>query len=255
VRTYAKISTVLRAVHQWSGCTIKSVDFLRHPHHHEFKIIVLIEQFHDDRDIEYISFQRRIDSFLQINKKLYNSSCEMLAKKIKEYVERIHPDRDVKVEVNEDGYYGAVVENEINIDVHWLSGFIDGEGSLGLAKGHHNCFVPFFSVGNTNFELISRCQKIINKYTGRLLNIHSYKHRNGRSRIMYSIYLSSRKDLLSLCSLIIPFLYGKRHQAILIRDLLNRHPRGKGSGVNYMIDHSTIYNKLKKLNSTGIKED
>ena len=56
------------------------VSFLGHPHRHTFHFKVAIEVFHDDRDIEFIQFQRWILS-LYSQGTLQNDfkSCEMMS--------------------------------------------------------------------------------------------------------------------------------------------------------------------------------
>jgi hypothetical protein len=87
----------------------EGVEFLRHPHRHMFHFRVEIEVFHDDRDIEFILFKRELegrfgDGTLEIDHK----SCEMLADDLAEYIQDQYPDRELKIEVSEDGENGAV---------------------------------------------------------------------------------------------------------------------------------------------------
>ena len=58
----------------------EGVEFLKYPHRHMFHFKVMIEVFHDDRDIEFIQFKRWLerlynDDVIQLN----NKSCEMIA--------------------------------------------------------------------------------------------------------------------------------------------------------------------------------
>jgi len=86
------------------------VEFLRHPHRHMFHFRVEIEVFHDDRDIEFIMFKRELeglyaeDGILELD----YCSCEMLADALAGYIQQEYPDRDLKIEISEDGENGAV---------------------------------------------------------------------------------------------------------------------------------------------------
>lgn len=95
------------------------VSFLKHPHRHVFHVTVHLQQFHDNRDVEYIMF------LTWLRKKLFSDgaatlnhmSCEMIAKRIIEGIQEQFPSplnfspRRIKVEVSEDGENGALVEN------------------------------------------------------------------------------------------------------------------------------------------------
>ena len=64
--------------------------------------------FHDDRDVEFILLKRELEGLynkgtLQLDYK----SCEMMADDLFEYIARKFPDRDVIIEVSEDGENGT----------------------------------------------------------------------------------------------------------------------------------------------------
>ena len=84
------------------------VSFLGYPHRHIFHIKVGIEVFHDDRDIEFIQFKRWLeklysDKTLQLNFK----SCEMISDDLYAEIIKRYPNRDVEIEVREDGENGS----------------------------------------------------------------------------------------------------------------------------------------------------
>jgi len=88
------------------------VGFLQFPHRHMFHIKASKEVFHDDRDVEFITFKRDIVNWL--HQHYYDASedlldfggmsCEMIARTLLEY---FHCDY---VEVWEDDENGARVE-------------------------------------------------------------------------------------------------------------------------------------------------
>lgn len=114
---YAKVQTTFTATHRWEDAP-ESVEFLQDAHRHEFHVKALIEQFHDDRDVEYIQVKRKIDSYLEKEydqQDLDEMSCEMIANDIISFIKMEIEDsinRFVQVEVLEDGENGAVVLNE-----------------------------------------------------------------------------------------------------------------------------------------------
>ena len=88
------------------------VSFLANPHRHIFHFRVSIDVFHNDRDIEFIQFKRWLES-------LYNGSntvlaldwksCEMIADDLYLQIADRYPDRNVVIEVSEDGENGCSI--------------------------------------------------------------------------------------------------------------------------------------------------
>ena len=84
------------------------VSFLGYPHRHIFHFKVGIEVFHDDRDIEFIQFKRWLEKLytektLQLNYK----SCEMISDDLYAVINKKYPNRDIEIEVSEDGENGS----------------------------------------------------------------------------------------------------------------------------------------------------
>lgn len=84
------------------------VGFLGVPHRHLFKFKVWIEVFHDDRDIEFIQFSRWLsnlygDGILELN----HRSCEMISDEMNSMITEKYPNREVCIEVSEDGENGS----------------------------------------------------------------------------------------------------------------------------------------------------
>ena len=87
------------------------VSFLASPHRHIFHFRVAIDVLHDDRDIEFIQFKRWLESLyvnntLQLNYK----SCEMISDDLYLQIVQKYPNRDVWIEVSEDGENGSYAE-------------------------------------------------------------------------------------------------------------------------------------------------
>ena len=84
------------------------VSFLGYVHRHIFHFKVGIEVFHDDRDIEFIQFKRWLEKLytektLQLNFK----SCEMISDDLYAEINKKYPNRDIEIEVSEDGENGS----------------------------------------------------------------------------------------------------------------------------------------------------
>ena len=90
---------------------LADVAFLANPHRHIFHFRVAIDVFHDDRELEFIQFKRWLES-LYVNTvlQLDYKSCEMIADDLYAQIAAKYPDRDVLIEVSEDGENGCYVE-------------------------------------------------------------------------------------------------------------------------------------------------
>lgn len=113
--TWAKVSLRFDAHHRWDDA-FEEVEFLQNEHRHEFHVTVQVQQFHDDRDVEYIHLKRQLtswikDDYIPDDRDLGQRSCEMMAEDILKKLMLWHgSDRAYKVEVTEDGENGALVE-------------------------------------------------------------------------------------------------------------------------------------------------
>ena len=87
------------------------VSFLGYPHRHIFHFKVWISVTHDDRDIEFIQFKRWLlnlykDSILSLDFK----SCEMMSGDLYDMISQKYPNREVWIEVSEDGENGSFIK-------------------------------------------------------------------------------------------------------------------------------------------------
>ena len=89
------------------------VSFLANAHRHIFHFRVWISVQHNDRDIEFIQFKRWLES-------LYNGqgavleldwkSCEMMSDDLHAQIQARYPDREIWIEVSEDGENGSFIK-------------------------------------------------------------------------------------------------------------------------------------------------
>ncbi len=89
------------------------VSFLGYPHRHIFHFRVSIDVTHSNRDIEFIQFKRWLENLYSSNTlQLDYKSCEMMAEDLYTEIATRYPDRDIEIEVSEDGENGAVLKFE-----------------------------------------------------------------------------------------------------------------------------------------------
>ena len=91
------------------------VSFLGTPHRHIFHFRVSIDVFHNDRDIEFIQFKRWLenlykDAILALDYK----SCEMIADDLYLQIAGRYPNRNVSIDVSEDGENGCVINYNLS---------------------------------------------------------------------------------------------------------------------------------------------
>jgi len=90
---------------------LADVSFLGYPHRHIFHFKVQIQVEHNDRDIEFIQFKRKLESFYSTGTLNLNSkSCEMMADDLYTQIATLYPTRCVIIEVSEDGENGCKIE-------------------------------------------------------------------------------------------------------------------------------------------------
>ena len=88
------------------------VSFLGYPHRHIFHFRVFIDVFHNDRDIEFIQFKRWLESLYRGENSvlaLDYKSCEMMADDLYLQIADRYPDRNIIIEVSEDGENGCTI--------------------------------------------------------------------------------------------------------------------------------------------------
>jgi len=86
------------------------VSFLANPHRHIFHFRVWLSVTHNDRDVEFIQFKRWLENlFAQGTMTLDYKSCEMMSDELYDIIHAKYPDREVWIEVSEDGENGSFI--------------------------------------------------------------------------------------------------------------------------------------------------
>ena len=92
---------------------LQDVSFLGYPHRHIFHFRVSIDVYHNDRDIEFIQFKRWLESLYSGKEnclRLDYKSCEMMSDELYEQITQRYPNREVWIEVSEDGENGSFIK-------------------------------------------------------------------------------------------------------------------------------------------------
>ena len=87
------------------------VSFLANPHRHIFHFRVWISVQHNDRDIEFIQFKRWLESMYNNSTlSLDYKSCEMMSDDLYEKIVERYSDREIWIEVSENGENGSFIK-------------------------------------------------------------------------------------------------------------------------------------------------
>ena len=106
---WASIKFQREMFHCWPGAPWE-VDFLRHLHRHMFFFEVDVQQFGDDRDLEYFILRKKVMQWFDSQKFDLHTSCEMFARAVRDFLLVEYPGRQVRVSVYEDNENGARLE-------------------------------------------------------------------------------------------------------------------------------------------------
>ena len=95
--------------HRWPDAT-DARSYLADRHRHLFRITAHVAVAHDDRDVEFHDLQDLIRAWWgPVTRECGASSCEDLARQVRNHLKEDHRLDVVSVEVSEDGESGATV--------------------------------------------------------------------------------------------------------------------------------------------------
>lgn len=90
---------------------LADVSYLGNKHRHLFKFKVTIDVFHQDRELEFHQFLNFCESLFDKNTiDIDSKSCEMLADDLYFNIAQKYPNRNVQIEVSEDGEVGSTTQ-------------------------------------------------------------------------------------------------------------------------------------------------
>ena len=89
------------------------VSFLANLHRHIFHFRVWLSVTHNDRDVEFIQFKRWLEKLYSSNEGVLSldyKSCEMMSDDLYAQISQKYPDREVWIEIAEDGENGSFIK-------------------------------------------------------------------------------------------------------------------------------------------------
>lgn len=117
------VTTQFEGIHCWKQAWVfPEVQYLEHPHRHMFTVKVVLEVYHNDREVEFIMVKHLLNKAIasQVDEKgvwqLGGHSCEYIAEWFLAIIENEYPGRFVEVSVLEDSENGCIINNAKEVD-------------------------------------------------------------------------------------------------------------------------------------------
>lgn len=89
--------------------SLADVSYLGSKHRHKFKFKVHFEVFHNDRELEFHQVLNYCESLFDNNIDINGKSVEMLADDLYGHLVIKYPNRDITIDISEDGECGCTI--------------------------------------------------------------------------------------------------------------------------------------------------
>ena len=137
----------------------------------------------------------------------------------------------------------------------WLAGIIDGEGSIHITKTIERrnksgfAFHPQLSITNTNVAILSNVKRIA--ASGSICRSISSSHPAWKDKYSYT---ANSKTIRTILPEVLPYLIGKRKQALLLLKFLSLVKPSANSRFQRTEEMHRLYERLRNLNRKGKQE-
>lgn len=133
-----------------------------------------------------------------------------------------------------------------DVEKAYITGIIDGEGSIHLQQSNGTSFNPILSISNTNKQLLEKIKAII----GGKINPSKNELRHPRQKPAFVLIISNFRNVLETVRRLEPFLFVKKPQANLIIEFCESRLRRFHE--HYNRREKWIHAELKRMNKRGI---
>jgi len=168
------------------------------------------------------------------------------------------------------GRYGTMdnpltlsLTHQDEIDLSWMGGLLDGEGSFNLhgkrdaqhngKKGGRKISVQI-RMGNTNPEILAEYIRLLNKYD---IGHYIYKQQSRPWHKIATIVAVNRMiSVYCLAKLIYPYVRAKRPHCYLVMNFLESRFKRASQGYNILYSDSELswMDKLQEANRKGVRD-
>lgn len=132
------------------------------------------------------------------------------------------------------------------LELGWLAGIIDGEGSISVVK-RGPTYVPQVRMANTSKKLVDKYCEILDKLE---ISYHCYgKQKEGNRKYQWDVAVTGRPRVLKFLSLIQDLLIAKQKQAEKVCEWIES--RGLDLRGPYTDQQLQIINDIRQLNGRG----
>lgn len=144
-----------------------------------------------------------------------------------------------------------------DVDIGWLAGIIDGEGSISMTITNKRVYTPWVTIYNTDEKIILKVQSLLESI-GVSKPVHKFGRKNPHHKPSYHIQISKHAEIKLLLDLVVPHLSGKRERAEIMLEFVNAriaaNHRGREGPTVSTYDGTEVYyfDKLKELNRRGM---
>lgn len=120
---------------------------------------------------------------------------------------------------------------EVQADIGWLAGIIDGEASITFVKNGQGRLTHMIHIIGSDPQLLEKCARIINTYNdgGTEVKILDKKYKTGifkTNKKMFRIEIWRQGHLKKLLPLLIPHLTEKKLRCQKMLNFLIKHKKG-----------------------------
>ena len=121
--------------------------------------------------------------------------------------------------------YKKIDNQHATLQLFWLAGILDGEGSFMIIRSKRNDKFRYFyriSISNTNELIINECKKILDRL--KIKYCCYYQDRRGIKtlrRQTYLIHITNKDGIVKLCKSVNNYLVGKRKIAKSLLKIVN----------------------------------
>lgn len=135
------------------------------------------------------------------------------------------------------------------VKLAWLAGIFDGEGTITTTK-NNGTTRPLLQVTNTNQPLLTEVQTLLNELVKRPVRACLQQRGKLSVKPCYYLYVTKQSEVKLVLEALIPYLIGKREQAVLLLEYVNIRLKRREDNPH----QSAPYEKREDFLSTRIKE-